>query len=53
MQKSTRSTITIRVPLDLKTAVAAAAKKDDRSITGFVVRALRAAVGKPKLGTRK
>ena len=39
-----KPTLTVRIPADLKKAVAAAAKKDERSITSFVVRALRAAL---------
>lgn len=37
-------TLTLRIPADLKVAVVKAAKKDDRSITSFVVKALRAAL---------
>ena len=39
-----KPTLTVRIPADLKKAVAAAAKKDERSITSFVVRALRVAL---------
>lgn len=37
-------TLTIRIPKDLKKAVAEAAKRDDRSVTSFIVKALRDAL---------
>lgn len=37
-------TLTIRIPADLKRALARAAAAEDRSVTSFVVHALRLAV---------
>ncbi len=37
--------ITLRIPTDLKKQVEKAAKADDRTVTSFVVRALRVALG--------
>ena len=34
-------TLTIRIPRDLKKALAKAAKADDRSVTSYVIRAVR------------
>lgn len=42
--KKLTTTLTIRIPVDLKKAVAIAAKKDDRSITSFAVKAFRVAL---------
>ncbi len=39
-------TLTIRIPEDLRKQVAAAAKRDDRSLTSFVIHALREALYK-------
>jgi len=41
MATSTHSTITIRLPNDLKKQVEKAAEKDERSLTMYIIRALR------------
>ncbi len=37
-------TLTIRIPADLKKRLAAAAKADDRSVTSYVVRAVKRSI---------
>lgn len=39
-------TLTIRIPVDLKRELLKAAKRDDRSVTSFVVHAIKKALGK-------
>lgn len=44
------TTLTIRIPVDLKKQVTEAAKRDDRSITSFVVKVLRTSVDMGRRG---